>query len=235
MKKLLIATAVAATMATGAQAASTTYNVSSNITAVGLYLGDLDLMTAEAPGYITGFNFGGTATDADNDGDIDSSSLTLTGIQGFTVNALPIRLTYNLSSGSFVQGSGVTFTGGNILIEVQTTEGYTPYGTIDAATTNLPFLGGQPGHWAANYPTQTTTGLQLVPGTTALPGLWDQIAESGSFNNGVAALTLLGQTSGMYLEGELHLDVPVPGAAWMFGSAVLGLAGASRKRKAAKA
>jgi len=220
-------------MATGAQAA--VYNVSSNITAVGLYLQDIDLMTSEAPGYITDFKFGGTATDADDNGSIDSSSLTLTGVQGFTVNSLPIRLTYNLSSGGYVAGTGVTFTGGDILIEVLTTEGYTPYGTIDASTTNLPFVANAAGHWADVYPGQTTAGLLLAPGTNPFPGLWDQIPNSGTFNNGVAALTLLGQSSGMFLQGDITLAVPVPGAAWLFGSAVLGLAGASRKRKAVQA
>lgn len=233
MKKLLIATAVAATMATGAHAA--TYDVSSNITAVGLYLGDIDLMSAEAPGFISNFAFGGTAEDANNDGIIDSANLTLTGQQGFTVNALPIRLTYNLSSGNYVAGSGVTFTGGDILIETYfETSGYVYYGRVDAATTNLPFLANQPGHWSASYPNQTTAGLLLTPGlNTPLPGLWDLIPESGSFNNGVSALTLLGQNAGLFLQGDISLAVPVPGAAWLFGSAVLGLAGASRKRKTA--
>jgi hypothetical protein len=234
MKKLLIATAVAATMATGAQAA-TLYNVSSDITAVGLYLGDIDLMTAE-PGSFQAIQFGGTALDTDDNGSIDSASLTLTGEHRFVVNQLPIRLTYSLDSGGYVPGTGVTFIGGGILIEVETTDGYIPYGTIDAATTNLPFVANVPGHWAATYPNQTTTGLQLAPGTTALPGLWDQIAESSSFNNGVSALFLLEQNAGMFLEGTITLTpVPVPAAAWLFGSAVLGLAGASRKRKAAQA
>jgi hypothetical protein len=232
MKKLLIATAVAATMATGAHAA--TYEVTSNITAVGLYLGELDLMTAEAPGFQT-IQFGGFAYDTDDNGTIDSSALTLTGQQGFTVNALQIKLTYNLSSGGYAAGSGVTFTGGDILIETYSdTSGWLPYGTIDAATTNLPFLANQPGHWVDQYPNQTTAGLLLAPGLNTLPGLWDQVAESSSFNNGVAALTLLGQSSGMFLQGTVTLEpIPIPGAAWLFGSAVLGLAGASRKRKTA--
>ena len=237
MKKLLIATAVAASMASGAHAL--TYNVSSNITAVGLYLADTDLMTSEPGAFLSGLAFGGTAEDSNNDGIIDSANLTMTGQQGFTVASLPIRLTYNLAGGNYVSGTGFTFTGGNILIEVQTTDGYVPYGTIDAATTNLPFVAGVPGHWAAEYPDQTTVGLQLAPGTTALPGLWDQIANSATFNNGVSALTLLGQSSGMFLQGDITLtpestpEVPVPGAAWLFGSAMLGLAGAARKRKAA--
>lgn len=222
-------------MATGAQAA-TVYNVSSNITAVGLYLGELDLMTSEEPlGTITDLRFGGTATDADDNGSIDSSSLTMLGGQTFTVNALQIRLTYNLNSGGYAPGSGVTFTGGGILIETfSETSGWLPYNTIDASETNLPFLANQPGHWVSQYPNQTTTGLLLAPGVSNLPGLWDLVPESSSFNNGVAALTLLGQDSGMFLQGTLTLEeVPVPGAAWLFGSAVLGLAGASRKRKTA--
>jgi hypothetical protein len=233
MKKLLIATAVAASMATGAQAA-TLYNVSSEVTGIGLYLADTDLMTGEAPGYFTDWGFGGTATDNDDNGTIDSSALTLTGIQGFTANGNNIRLTYNLNSGSYAAGQGVTFTGGNILIEIQTTNGWAEYGAIDASVTELPFLANEPGHWAASYPSQTTAGLLLAPGTNALPGLWNLDPNDPSFNNGVAALTLLGQTSGMFLEGTMTLEpVPIPGAAWLFGSAVIGLVGAARKRKAA--
>lgn len=233
MKKLLIATAVAASMATGAQAA--VYNVTSNITGLNLYaFGNQDLMTAEAPGYFTGLAFGGTATDADDNGSIDSSALTLGGEVGFTAAGLNIRLTFNLNNGGYTPGSGVTFAGGTVQVDVQTTNGYVPYSTIDASTTNLPFLAGQPGHWADTYPAQTTAGLLLAPGTSALPGLWDGVAESAGFNNAVSALTLLGTTSGMFMDGTITVaPVPVPGAAWLFGSAVIGLAGAARKRKTA--
>jgi hypothetical protein len=247
MKKLLIATAIAASMVSGAHAA-TTYDVSSNITGVGLYLGDINMLDAEyeggPAGYFTNFGFGGTAVDTNDDGVVDSSNLTLTGLVGINANGLNIRLTFGLNSGTYASGSGTTFTGGNILIDIQTTEGgFVNYGEVNAATTNLPFLAGQPGHWSAQAgnESQITTGLLLAPGTTALPGLWDQIANSGTFNNAVSALSLLGQDSGMFLAGDLTLtaqstpEVPVPGAAWLFGSAVVGLAGASRKRKAAKA
>lgn len=237
MKKLLIATAVAASLATGAQAA-TSYNVTSNITGLGLWaFGNTDLLTAEAPGYFTGLAFGGTATDTDDNGSIDTSAVTLVGEVGFTAAGLPIRLTFNLSNGGYTPGSGVTFAGGTVQVDIATTNGYLPYSTIDASTTNLPFLAGQPGHWSDLYPAQTTAGLLLAPGVSALPGLWDGVAESATFNNAAAALTLLGTSSGMYLDGTVTLtatpEVPVPAAAWLFGSAMLGLAGVSRKRKAA--
>lgn len=239
MKKLLIATAVAASMISGANAA-TNYLVSSNITGVGLYLNDIDMTQPEyeggPAGYFTNFGFGGTAVDTNDDGIVDSSNLTLTGLVGINANGLNIRLTFDLNNGGYVAGSGTTFTGGTILIDIATTEGFVNYSTIDASTTNLPFLANAPGHMAGAYPGQTTAGLLLAPGTTALPGLWDLIPESATFNNAVSALALLGQNSGMNLQGDITLEeVPVPGAAWLFGSAVVGLAGASRKRKAAKA
>lgn len=239
MKKLLIATAVAASLATGAHAA--VYDVSSNITGLNLYaFGNTDLMTAEAPGYFTGLQFGGTATDADDNGSIDSSAVTLVGEVGFTAAGQQIRLTFNLSNGTYTVGQGVNFTGGTVQVDVNTaTSGWIPFSTVDAATTNLPFLAGQPGHWADEHPEQTTAGLLLAPGTTNLPGLWDGVVGSAGFNNAVSSLILLGTSSGMYMDGTVTLtaqpvtpEVPVPAAAWMFGSAVVGLAGAARKRKA---
>lgn len=234
MKKLLIATAVAASMATGAQAA--VYNVSSNITGLNLYaFGDVELMSAEAPGYYTGLAFGGTATDADDNGTIDSSDLTLVGEVGFTAAGLNVRLTFDLNSGNYVVGSGVNFTGGTITVDVHTGEDWAPFSVVDASETNLPFFANQPGHWSDEYPAQTTAGLLLAPGLNLLPGLWDGVPGSAGFDNAVSALSLLGATAGMYIDGTVTLsevsEVPVPGAAWLMGSALVGLAGAARKRK----
>jgi hypothetical protein len=230
MKKLLLATAIAASVATGANAA-TTYNVTSNITNIQLWLPSpsTELMTSEPGGSFTGLQFGGQAFDANDDGIIDSSSLTMTGVVNFTAATLPIRLTFDINNGTY-SANGTTFTGGTIQVDAYTTEaGWQAFSTIDASATNLPFLAGQAGHLGTN----STAGLLLAPGTTALPGLWDGQQPSGvGIDNAVSALTLLGNTSGMYLDGTITLTpVPVPAAAWLFGSAMLGLAGVSRKRK----
>lgn len=246
MKKLLIATAIAASMATGAHAA-TTYAITSNITGLGLFaFGNTNLLTSEPGGYYSGIVLGGTAVDVDDNGSIDTSAVTLAGEVGFVAAGLPIRLTFGLNSGAYTVGSGVTFSGGTVNVEAYVESytdeengyvdytGYIPYSLINAAETPLPFLAGQPGHWVDLYPSQTSAGLLLAPGVNVLPGLWDGVPESAGFNNAVASLVLLGTASGMFLDGTVTLtEVPVPGAAWLFGSAMLGLAGASRKRKAA--
>jgi len=243
MKKLLLATAIAASVATGAHAA-TTYDVSSNITGLQLWLGSNNLLTAEPGGYFSGVQFGGTAYDANDDGIIDNSNVTMTGEVGFTAAGKPIKLTFNLSGGNYAAGSGTTFSSGNVDVQLYTNlnTGYDPanddfewipFSTIDASTTNLPFLAGQVGHLGTN----STAGLQLAPGTHALPGLWDGQDPGVGIDNAVAALTLLGNSSGMFLDGSTTLTaqaapaVPVPAAAWLFGSAMAGLVGVGRKRK----
>lgn len=247
MKKLLLATAIAASAATGAHAA-TTYDVSSNVTGLQLWLGNLELLTSGDPaGYFTGVQFGGTAYDANDDGIIDSSNVTMVGEAGFTAGP-QIKLTFNLGSGNYVHPVGTTFTSGTVVVDTYVNVNYgiseTPdfqwvnFSTVDASTTNLPFLVGQPGHLAGGDPAypNTTAGLLLAPGTNALPGLWDGQIPGAGINSAVSSLTLLGNTAGMFLDGTITLTaqapaVPVPAAAWLFGSAMVGLAGVGRKRK----
>jgi len=255
MKRLLLVTAVAASLTTAAHA--TTYDVSSNITGVQLYLGTTDIFSYNPgygpPSYITGFKLGGTATDANDDGIIDSASLTLTGEAGFTASQ-PLKLIFNLGSGNFVAGSGTTFSSGTVQLDVYADvnpddeSGYpdfqwVPLSTTDASTTNLPFLAGQPGQLTTrdvygNILTQpnTTAGLQLAPGTHALPGLWDGQIGSEGVNSSLTVMNLLGSYAGIFMEGTITLApqaVPVPASVWLFGSALAGLVGAGRKRRAA--
>jgi hypothetical protein len=245
MKKMLLGTvigaALATTLSTSADAASTA-GVYSNITNIQLWIGQSDAMTAEAPGSFSGLQFGGMAYDIDDDGYVDSADLTLTGLINFTVNALPVQLTLNLAGGNYVQGSGITFTAGDIGIEFGTTDGWVPYGAIDASIDNLGFLANQPGHLAGAFPAQTTAGIVR----DALPGLWDGEIGSFGFDRAAGSFELLGQYVGFYMQGEIKTgfsneewsegmrfgpqEVPVPGAAWLFGSALAGLAGWRRRR-----
>lgn len=235
-------TALCAAIALAAPAAnaSVTTNVYSNITGLQLWVGTNDLMTAEAPGSYSGLAFSGSATDLNNDGHIDTSNLRLDGQVDFVANGLSIRLTLGLTDGDFAQRSGITFRGGNIQVDVQTTSGYFPYATIDASTTNLGFLASQPGHLASDVSGQTTAGITR----NALPGLWDGVIGGTGFDRAVGVFTLLGQTVGFYMEGTIESypildtqpgepgllvfdapEVPLPAAAWLFGSSLAGLAG----------
>ena len=58
----------------------------------------------------------------------------------------------------------------------------------------------------------------------------------GLGENAVGELNLFGFSADTYMGGTLTMEVaavPVPAAAWLFGSAIVGLAGIGRKRKAA--
>jgi hypothetical protein len=227
MKKLLLATAIAASVAsTGANAIA----VESNITGLGAYIGSSNAA-------VTVNNEGGLAVGGDT-----VTGLTFTGNATLTTGPF-VDLTFNLSDGvrSGVNGAGgTTFNSGTILINVDAGDGngFQPYGTVDASVIpgGLPFLAGQDGH-ITGAPTQTTAGLVVDDsGNGTLGGLWNGgfLDVPGGWNSAASSLTLFGNTAGFFLEGTVSPSaVPVPAAAWLFGSALVGLAGIGRKRKAA--
>lgn len=229
MKKLLLASAVAVAFSGAANAV--TYTVSSNITALQAYVGTSNVMTAEPGGYFSDLKFSGTANDVDNNGTIDSSNIAMTGEVGFQINGIVGRLTFNLGTGGYMAGVGTTFSSGALLLDVYDySVGWQPFEIIDVSNNNLLFLAGQPGH--ANEGPQVTAGLLLAPGTHGLPGLWNGVVNGPGWNNAVGTLPISGTDVGLFLDGTVTLtEVPVPGAAWLFGSAVLGLAGTARGRR----
>jgi hypothetical protein len=229
MKKLLLAAAVAATVSTGAQAVG----VTSNVTGAQLFLGFVDVLQTggvTAPitiggDTVTGITFGGQAV----------------------FNSGPdVRITFDLQDGARqgANGAGGTiFSGGTINIETDTGTGYASYAVVDASDadgqgigTNIAFLSGVDGHLQP-VPTQTTAGLVIDDaGNGTLGGLWDAAFFGTNFNNAISAVSLFGNSAGLFLEGSVSAApsaVPVPAAAWLFGSALVGLAGIGRKRKAA--
>ena len=239
MKKLAIAAAVAASVSAGAQA--TTYNISSDVTGFAMFLGtnnvfNAPLTTEPGNGYVSGVEFGGQVIDADDDGQIDAGgNVTFSGVAVF--NAGPdVRLTFSLS-GAYQTGAseGVLMNSGTVLIETNTGSGYTVYNTVDASVDNIAFLSSS----NAGHLGQPTAGLTLDPiapmagGTVALPGLWDGMLFGGKglIGAGVSSVTLFGNSAGIYMEGDVLLaPVPIPAAAWLFGSALIGLASIGRKR-----
>jgi hypothetical protein len=240
VKKILLCAAIATSLSPTVSAATNAV-VSSNVTGLQLWLSTTEMLTYENGGYFTDFKFGGTATDLDEDGFIDAANLTLTGVVGFQANGFPVRLTYDLGSGRYILGAGVTFDSGTVQIDVYSTGEWSPYNSIDATLSNQPFLAAQPGHllYSGYGYDQTTAGI--VSGT--LPGLWNGQIGGAGFNGAVHTTYLLGFMAGMFIEGTLSAtvldgsrlyfspaEVPVPGGAWLFGSALVGLAGWRRRR-----
>lgn len=211
MKKLLIATAIAASLTTGAHAL-TTYTVDSTINSVKLFvpqgmsgLPDIDLQ-ATTGASANGLSISGYAYDYNSDGVIDDSQLSFVGRLQFDPGTVPIRVTFNLSAGTYVPGVGVTFTAGTVQVDAfTTTSGWVPYSTIDVASTNIPFVAGTAtGHIGTN----DTAGLQLNPAGVTLPGTGYAGGGGAGEDDAVSGLTLLGKPAGLFLDGSLVFTTP---------------------------
>jgi hypothetical protein len=234
MKKIALAAAISVI---SIQASATIYNVSSNITATPqLFLAFVDQVD-NSPNGAADFSISGTIEDTNDDGVPENIDITFSGTAQFS-SGPDVRLDFNLRSTQYIPGQGVVMNGGTILIETDTGNGFTEYSTVEAALDPLEFLSGLGGH-LIGLPGQTTAGLKLegfVPQQTVnnaidLPGLWDAGFNGTNFNNAVSAVNLFGNQAGLFLEGEIVMvPVPVPAAAWLFGSALLGLVGMGRGR-----
>ncbi len=216
--KLTLAAAVAMGISNGANA----IHVSATVTELQIYLGLVDIM-AEPESSFSGMIIGGD-TDA-------SIGLTLEGDMVAFVSDTYLGMSWDLTNGirQGVNGSGGTsFQGGTISISTST-DGviYSAYQTIDASVTSIDFLAGEDGHLLA-APSQTTAGLIVNDsGGITFPGLWGGDVLGSGFNNAVGTMNLFSNSAGIFMEGT---QVPLPAAAWMFASALFGLAGLGRRR-----
>jgi hypothetical protein len=233
MKKLLLAAAIAATVSTGAQAVG----VTSNVTGSQLFLGfDDTLSSTLSDGSSAGGNF--------NIGGDTVTGLTFSGNATFA-SGPDVQITFALTDGARqgVNGAGGTvFSGGTITIATQTpgTVGFLPYAVVDASDadgqgigTNINFLSGVDGHLGQGG--QSTAGLVVDDaGNGTLGGLWDGQFFGAGFSNAASSVNLFSNSAGFFLEGTISAApsaVPVPAAAWLFGSALVGLAGKIRQQK----
>jgi len=247
MRKLVIAVAVATTVSASAQAAIT-YNVDSDITGAGLFLGlnnlvqptfldgsPIDVRLLDGSPVSFSVAIGGTATDSNDDGIIDTTNLTFDGYMEFLLSSdnKDIYVDFHLSSGG-ASAAGTLFTGGGIEVFQRSVPGgaYSLSGGIDATVTPLSFESSiSGGHFG-----QPTAGVTIAaPGVTSLPGVWNGIILNSLeqfFRDGVTVIPVLDYTAAIYLGGTVTLTaVPVPAAAWLFGSALIGLVGLKRKKQ----
>lgn len=218
LKKTALVAAISLASSTGAHAVA----IYGDITALQMTLGTSDLI-------------GNTQSDFDLAIGGTTEAVAITGWVTVFNAWNYTQMIWDLQGGirQGTNGSGGTlFTAGSIVINTSTDGGntYNYFDTIDVSTTNLPFLANQDGP-IAPAPTQTTAGLVIDDaGYSTLPGLWDLVYFSDGWNNAVSSLSLFGNTGGLFMEGSVA-PVPVPGAAWLFGSALLGLANLKRSRK----
>ena len=235
-KPLFLAATIAATVSTGANAVA----VESNITDVGLWLG--------ATQYIGSINVepdngqSGAWADIAIGGDT-VDGMTFTGsIITRGVSTTVLQLDFNLSDGERIgpNGTGGTiFRAGTVIIDAFWI-GSGP-STIDAAITPVSFLSGADGHLipctGIPFSSQCTAGLVVDDsGNGTLGGLWsgdffDGLPGSFGFNSAATTFTMVDETVlGMWLEGTVSAAVPIPAAAWLFSSALIGLVGIKRRK-----
>ena len=224
MKKLALAAALAATLSTGAQAVM----VESDLSNAGLWIATNNKFNGEALKFNDGVAEGNFAVGGDT-----VTGLTFTGL-GIFNGGPDVRVNFDLSGGMRQGDNGVggtMFTAGTITIDVDAGEGYQQYQIIDvAAEGDLPFLSGQDGHLVSG--SQITAGLVVDDAGNGSFTAWNGGFFDPTWNNALSVMTFFGGAAGLFVDGTVSA-VPVPAAAWLFGSALVGLAGIGRKRKVA--
>ena len=230
MKKLALAIAVSAA-ATAAQAQQTT-----------VFTGNLNVLESASA-----FSGGGYA--AQGTADIDYTATLVTNFGSFS--SLTIELDGNFSTAgaagvpAFAQNTW-TFTDATYLFEAPATTGTSTvigaYEYLDGSvdTNGGTAAGGSIGSQISGGLLQS--GTAVCSGSTSCSSLEPDDVDYMSFNYYVQFGTFIPQSFDLVMEwispsgGTGYKvstnPVPVPAAAWLFGSALVGLAGIGRKRKA---
>lgn len=197
MKKLAIVAAVAAaSLSTGAHAVR---DVNARLANPGyeMYIGTIPLVTTCSAGSQVFSIDGANAAQVQMQGNI---CLDPNGD-----GSLIIRLTFHLTGAYSAAGpnQGTTFDQGSIYIDAETADGYLPYSTVVASTTNpVECLANKPGHDVVSVPSQLTTGLQVASGTAALPGI-AYTGAGANQNKAICVTTLFFQSAGLFAGGTI--------------------------------
>jgi hypothetical protein len=227
MKRLALSIAISATVSVSAQA--TTYDVSGyfetgTADSLEISLGVESLL--QNGSYL---NVGGQII---SDGtDITGGIITITGQQLTNQHYLDVtgqQLTIDINMSGTATNSGVLFTSGTICFtEVTACDDR----LIDISVDNADFRDGLTWGYNSGLGLQLGDGTQTGNYTIAQNG---DIASVGTRYGAAGRILYLGFEGGVFLAGDLAFSevasVPVPAAAWLFGSALIGLAGIGRKR-----
>jgi len=234
MKKLMIAAAVAGTaVAVQAQAAQWEI-VESNIARSELSLPFIEPdYLPKDPGFVDTLAFESTDLDITVNGDdysINGGTISLVGNTSIVAIGAEVFLAFDASGSALA--NGIMLDNGTITVTADTLpmpevlDLSDPTNTVDMTSDGVLY-----GVQYAGIP--LSSGVVNPDGTititfAGIPGAGPEDGLASASAGG----TLLGMPAAIFFEGSITLkEVPLPGAAWLFGSALAGL-GAARRRKA---
>lgn len=238
MKKFMIAAAVAGTVV-AVQANAAIYTVTSDIQRSELALPFIESgFLPKASGYPDSLQFTGEL-DIELHGDgsytINSGTLYFTGQTSLVAIGADVYLDFDAAGSAL--SNGVILNQGGIGIVADTLPEPVVLDLTDPANSvNMTGDGSLYGVQYAGIPLSSGVVNEDGSITITFAGI------PGDPESGLAMAsaggTLLGMPAAIFFEGTLTLappqEIPLPGAAWLFGSALVGLS-AARKRKAAQA
>jgi hypothetical protein len=226
MKKLLLASAV---LAATSAAQATTFDVSGSFIASSPLADSALMMSIGGPNIIDDGSFVTLSGEVINDGaNITGGTIHLVGTQ--TMNPTGTDITLTMDMYGTASNDGVLFTSGNICVTAVTE---CDTGDIDVSVDNIDFQDGLAWGYNSGVGLQLGDGTEDASYTVAQPG---NMAQTGGPGGGAAVggAVLLGNAAGIFFNGDIVFTrvaiVPVPAAAWLFGSALVGLVGLGRRK-----
>lgn len=238
MKKFMIAAAVAGTVV-AVQANAAIYTVTSDLQRSELALPFIEGgFLPKAPGYADNLQFTGEL-DIDLHGDgtytINGGTLYLTGKTSIVAIGAEVFLDFDAAGAAL--SNGVILNQGTIGVAADTLPEPVMLDLTDPENSvNMTSDGSLYGVQYAGIPLSSGVVNEDGSITITFAGI------PGDPESGLAVAsaggTLLGMPAAIFFDGTITLsapqEIPLPGAAWLFGSALVGLS-AARKRKAAQA
>lgn len=192
---------------------------------------------------LTGVNFaiyGTISTDTSTEGyQITGGTLHASGWmrRDYDPGTGPMDLYLNFDMTGSAGNTGAVFSTGTVCLGFYAGDCSGGVSYLDAQYANQGFFDGT---GTFSNGAGTTLGLQLLGGvggpsfTVAQPGDLSTYIPSNTnlWTGGTGVVTIYGSPHVIFLGGELAFtNVPVPAAAWLFGSALLGLVGINRRRR----
>ena len=237
MKKLLMAATIVSAVA-AAHANAATYVITADITDVSMTISlDPGVYQPKAAGSVDSLAFSGELDITVTGGSytINSGNIELNGETSLNAAGADVYLNF-LSAMGAATNNGVVIDSG--MLDVNASTGALP--PVDFSVDQLDMTNSGV-YNGVNY-----AGLPLGSGvvnpdgsiTITLLGLPD-VPDGAALADVTAAIAVFGIPAAIFMGGTITLtelaEIPLPAAAWLFGSGLIGLAGVARKRKLAAA